>query len=144
MTEQAQSIRSPGRRRFLKHGAALGSGAATSAFIGVEALAAGKARVDMQLGWLAGNGRCRSLGSACPSGTRASAGETPGPEAGRAGHPARTMPARGADPLSGQAGHATITHAPPRLGSPAPSTPRGPDATVWAPPKNMFGASHNW
>ena len=36
------------------------------------------------------------------------------------------------------------TQAPLRLGSPAPSTPRGPDATVWVPPKNMFGPSHNW
>ena len=34
-----------------------------------------------------------------------------------------------------------IAHAPSRLGSPAPSTPRGPDATVCAPPKNMFDAS---
>ena len=40
--------------------------------------------------------------------------------------------------------HAMIAHAPPRLGSPAPSTPRGPEATVWAPPKNMFCASHSW
>ena len=56
MTEQLRSIPFPGRRRFLKHGAALGGAAATSSFIGVAALAAGKARVDMQLGWLAGNG----------------------------------------------------------------------------------------
>ena len=38
----------------------------------------------------------------------------------------------------------TTAHAPSRLGSPAPSTPLGPDATVCAPPKNMFGAFHNW
>ena len=31
-----------------------------------------------------------------------------------------------------------IAHAPSRLGSPKPSTPRAPAATVWAPPKNMF------
>lgn len=57
MTEHAQSIRSPGRRRFLQYGASLGGAAAMSSFIGVEALAAGhKAKVNMQLGWLASNG----------------------------------------------------------------------------------------
>ena len=57
MTEHVQSIRSPGRRRFLQYGAGLGGAAAMSSFIGVEALAAGhKARVNMQLGWLASNG----------------------------------------------------------------------------------------
>ena len=52
----AQPVSSPGRRRFLRHGAALGGAAATSSFIGVEALAAGKTGVNMQLGWLASNG----------------------------------------------------------------------------------------
>ncbi len=47
---------SPGRRRFLQYGAALGGAALTSSFVSVEALAAGKAKVSMQLGWLASNG----------------------------------------------------------------------------------------
>ena len=47
---------SPGRRRFLKYGAALGGTAVASSFVTVEALAAGKAKVNMQLGWLASNG----------------------------------------------------------------------------------------
>ncbi len=44
------------RRRFLKFGAALGGVAATSSFITVEAVAAGRSKVNMQLGWLASNG----------------------------------------------------------------------------------------
>ena len=56
MTEHVQSNPFPSRRRFLKHGAALGGAAAMSSFIGVEALGADKAKVNMQLGWLASNG----------------------------------------------------------------------------------------
>ncbi len=44
------------RRDVLKLGTALGGIAATSSLIGVEALAAGEAKVNMQLGWLASNG----------------------------------------------------------------------------------------
>lgn len=44
------------RRDVLKLGTALSGIAATSSLIGVEALAAGKAKVNMQLGWLASNG----------------------------------------------------------------------------------------
>ena len=44
------------RRRFLKLGAALGGVAAMSSFITVEAVAAGRSKVNMQLGWLASNG----------------------------------------------------------------------------------------
>ena len=47
---------SAGRRRVLQYGAALGAAAAASSFVTVEALAAGKAKVNMQLGWLASNG----------------------------------------------------------------------------------------
>ena len=47
---------SPRRRRILKYGAALSGAAAVSSFVTVEALAAGKAKVNMQLGWLASNG----------------------------------------------------------------------------------------
>ena len=43
---------SAGRRRVLQYGAA----AAASSFVTVEALAVGKAKVNMQLGWLASNG----------------------------------------------------------------------------------------
>ena len=45
-----------GRRTVLGYGAALGGAAAMSSLIGVESLAADKARVNMQLGWLASNG----------------------------------------------------------------------------------------
>ncbi len=44
------------RRRVLQYGAALGGAAAASSFVTVESLAAGKAKVNMQLGWLASNG----------------------------------------------------------------------------------------
>ena len=47
---------SPGRRQILKYGAALGGVAAASSFVTVEALASGKAKVNLQLGWLASNG----------------------------------------------------------------------------------------
>ena len=47
---------SPSRRRVLQYGTALGTVGAASSFISMEALAAGKARVNMQLGWLASNG----------------------------------------------------------------------------------------
>ena len=47
---------SPGRRRFLKYSAAMGGTAVVSSFVTVEALAADKAKVNMQLGWLASNG----------------------------------------------------------------------------------------
>ena len=56
MAEHKQSLSSPGRRRILKYGATLGGAAAVSSFISVEALGAGKAKVNMQLGWLASNG----------------------------------------------------------------------------------------
>ncbi len=51
--KQADSV---SRRDVLGYGAALGGTAALSSFIGVEALAAGEAKVNMQLGWLASNG----------------------------------------------------------------------------------------
>ena len=38
------------RRRLLQYGATLGGAAAMSSFVTVEALAAGKAKVNMQLG----------------------------------------------------------------------------------------------
>ena len=44
------------RRKVLEYGAALGGTAAMSSLISVEALAAGTAKVNMQLGWLASNG----------------------------------------------------------------------------------------
>ena len=44
------------RRKVLEYGAALGGTAAMSSLISVEALAAGHAKVNMQLGWLASNG----------------------------------------------------------------------------------------
>ena len=44
------------RRKVLEYGAALGGTAAMSSLISVEALAAGNAKVNMQLGWLASNG----------------------------------------------------------------------------------------
>ena len=56
MAEHNHSIPSLDRRRFLQYGATLGGAAAMSSFIGVEALAADKAKVSMQLGWLASNG----------------------------------------------------------------------------------------
>ncbi len=56
MTTYTHVPTSPGRRRFLQSGAALGGAALTSSFVTVEALAAGKAKVNMQLGWLASNG----------------------------------------------------------------------------------------
>ncbi len=56
MTKQNHFVSSPNRRRVLKYGAALGGVAATSSFVTVDALAADKARVNMQLGWLASNG----------------------------------------------------------------------------------------
>ena len=49
-------LASPRRRQVLKYGAALGGAAAASSFVTVETLAAGKAKVNMQLGWLASNG----------------------------------------------------------------------------------------
>ena len=56
MAEHKQSLSSPGRRRFLQYGATLGGAAAMSSFVSVEVLGAGKAKVNMQLGWLASNG----------------------------------------------------------------------------------------
>ena len=56
MATQNHLLTSPRRRRILKYGAALGGAAAASSFVTVEALAAGKAKVNMQLGWLASNG----------------------------------------------------------------------------------------
>ena len=56
MADQTTSNFHLNRRRFLKYGAAIGSATATSSFISIEALAAGKANVNMQLGWLASNG----------------------------------------------------------------------------------------
>ena len=44
------------RRKVLEYGAALGGAAAMSSLISVEALGAGTAKVNMQLGWLASNG----------------------------------------------------------------------------------------
>ncbi len=56
MADHRNTLSSPSRRRLLKYGATLGGAAAASSFITVEALAAGKAKVNMQLGWLASNG----------------------------------------------------------------------------------------
>ena len=56
MADRKHTLSSPDRRRLLRYGAALGGVAATYSFITVEALAAGKAKVNMQLGWLASNG----------------------------------------------------------------------------------------
>ena len=56
MTKHNHFVSSPNRRRILKYGAALGGVAATSSFVTVGALAADKAKVNMQLGWLASNG----------------------------------------------------------------------------------------
>ena len=56
MAEHDRSNSWASRRKFLRYGAALGGTAAMSSLIGVQALAAGKAKVNMQLGWLASNG----------------------------------------------------------------------------------------
>ena len=56
MADRKHSLSSRSRRRFLQHGATVGAAAAMPSFITVEALAAGKAKVNMQLGWLASNG----------------------------------------------------------------------------------------
>ena len=56
MADRKQSLSSLGRRRLLQYGATLGAAAAMPSFVTVEALAAGKAKVNMQLGWLASNG----------------------------------------------------------------------------------------
>ena len=56
MADRKHSLSSLSRRRLLQHGATLGGAAAMPSFITVEALAAGKAKVNMQLGWLASNG----------------------------------------------------------------------------------------
>ena len=56
MADRNQSLSSLSRRRLLQYGATLGGAAAIPSFITVEALAAGKAKVNMQLGWLASNG----------------------------------------------------------------------------------------
>ena len=56
MAEHTQSHRTPSRRQVLKGGVALGSVAAMSSFVGVEVRGDDKATVNMQLGWLAGNG----------------------------------------------------------------------------------------
>ena len=56
MEMHEKQVNSVSRRKVLGYGAALGGTAAMSSLIGVEALAAGKAKVNMQLGWLASNG----------------------------------------------------------------------------------------
>ena len=56
MADRNHSPSSFGRRRLLQYGATLGGAATVSSFITVEALAAGKAKVNMQLGWLASTG----------------------------------------------------------------------------------------
>ena len=56
MADRKQSPSSLSRRRLLQYGATLGGAAAMSSFVTVEALAAGKAKVNLQLGWLASNG----------------------------------------------------------------------------------------
>ena len=56
MVERNRPTSPVSRRRVLEYGTALGGAAAMSSLIGVEALAAGKAKVNMQLGWLASNG----------------------------------------------------------------------------------------
>ncbi len=56
MAEHTRSASPVSRRKFLEYGAVLGGTAAMSSLIRVEALAAGEARVNMQLGWLASNG----------------------------------------------------------------------------------------
>ncbi len=56
MTDLDFSTASLDRRDLLKRGTAFAATAAATTFIGVEALAAGKAKVAMQLGWLASNG----------------------------------------------------------------------------------------
>ena len=56
MAEHTQSQRTPSRRQVLKGGVALGGVAAMSSVVSVEVLGADKAKVNMQLGWLAGNG----------------------------------------------------------------------------------------
>ena len=56
MATQNHFLTSPHRRQILKYCAGLGGAAAASLFVTVEALSAGKAKVDLQLGWLAGNG----------------------------------------------------------------------------------------
>ncbi len=56
MVERNRPTTPVSRRRVLEYGTALGGAAAMSSLIGVEALAAGKAKVNMQLGWLASNG----------------------------------------------------------------------------------------
>ena len=56
MANHVLSTSSPSRRRVLQYGTALGAAGAASSFISVQALAAGKAKVNLQLGWLASNG----------------------------------------------------------------------------------------
>ena len=56
MADRNQSPSPLSRRRILQYGATLGAAAAMSSFVTVEALAAGKAKVNLQLGWLASNG----------------------------------------------------------------------------------------
>ena len=56
MAEHTQSQRTPSRRQVLKGGVALGGVAAMSSVVSVEVLGADAVKVNMQLGWLAGNG----------------------------------------------------------------------------------------
>ena len=56
MAEHTQSYWRPSRRQILKGGVALGVVAAMSSVVSVEVLGADAAKVNMQLGWLAGNG----------------------------------------------------------------------------------------
>ncbi len=56
MSRNLQSASSLSRRGVLQYGAAMGGVATVSSFIGIEAVAADRAKVNMQLGWLASNG----------------------------------------------------------------------------------------
>ena len=56
MADHYRSTIPVNRRRVLGYGAALGAAAAMSPLMSVRTLAAGKAEVNMQLGWLASNG----------------------------------------------------------------------------------------
>ena len=56
MAEDNRSTFPVSRRILLEYGAVLSGTAAMSALTGVQALAAGKAKVNLQPGWLASNG----------------------------------------------------------------------------------------
>lgn len=56
MAEDDRSTFPLSRRKLLEYGAVLSGTALTSSLTGVQALATGRAKVNVQLGWLASNG----------------------------------------------------------------------------------------